>query len=166
MISPSYVQTLARYNQWQNQSLYRAAATLSESERMADAGAFFGSIDATLRHILWADQLWLSRFADLPTPEGRFLDWTAQFPGFLALTAAREALDEVILGWAAKVSPEWLAGSVTWTSVMLGGERTQSAGLLVVHMFNHQTHHRGQVHALLTRLDAKPDDTDLTLLPD
>lgn len=166
MITPDYVQTLARYNRWQNQSLYRAAAGLSESERLADGGAFFGSVDATLRHILWADQLWLSRFTDVPAPEGRFPEWTARHVSFADLAAAREALDQVIIDWADQVSPAWLAGSITWTSVLLGGERTQGAGRLVVHMFNHQTHHRGQAHALLTRFGAKPEDTDLMLLPD
>lgn len=166
MITPSYVQTLARYNHWQNQSLYRAAVGLNESERLADGGVFFGSINATLRHILWVDQLWLSRFTDVPAPEGNHAEWIAQMSSFSDLSATRDALDQRILDWSRQVSPDWLAGSLSWTARMTGEKRTQSAGKLVVHLFNHQTHHRGQVHALLTRFGAKPEDTDLTLLPD
>jgi len=166
MITPDYVHTLARYNRWQNQSLYKAASGLSESERLADGGAFFGSINATLRHILWADQLWLSRFTDGPAPEGSHSEWIARISNFSDLSATRDAFDQEILDWSAQVSPDWLASSLTWTARMTGEKRTQGTGKLVVHLFNHQTHHRGQVHALLTRFGAKPEDTDLTLLPD
>ncbi|MBT4428135.1 MAG: damage-inducible protein DinB, partial [Rhodospirillaceae bacterium] len=62
MISPDYVRTMATYNRWQNGSLYDAANTLSDDERKQARGAFFGSIHATLNHILWGDQIWMSRF--------------------------------------------------------------------------------------------------------
>ena len=71
MISPSYVQKMARYNRWQNSSLYEAADTLSEDARRADRGAFFKSIHATFNHILWADAMWMSRLAGEPEPPGR-----------------------------------------------------------------------------------------------
>ena len=166
MISPAYVQRLARYNRWQNDSLYKAAAPLSESERHADGGAFFGSIDATFRHLLWADMLWLSRFADHPAPAGRFKEATAHLVDFSSLMGARQSMDATLQRWAAGVTQAWLDSNVTWVSVLLGGERTQRAWILVTHLFNHQTHHRGQAHGLLTRFGATPEDTDLMLLPD
>jgi uncharacterized damage-inducible protein DinB len=166
MINKDYIQIFARYNQWQNQSLYRAAASLTEIQRQTDAGAFFGSIDATLRHILFVDRIWLSRFSDLPAPERDFLDWSAKIPSFSELSSARVAFDEAISDWSTQVTTEWLAGTIAWTAPKTGLARTMGAAKLVVHLFNHQTHHRGQVHALLTRFGATLDDTDLSLLPD
>src|SRR5262249_61941899 len=70
MIDVAYVQRLTRYNRWQNESLYGVADTLSDAERKRARGAFFGSIHATLNHLLWADRIWLSRLAGTPRPEG------------------------------------------------------------------------------------------------
>ena len=64
MISVEFVRTMARYNRWQNRSLYAAADTLSSEERRKDRGAFFGSIEGTLNHLLWGDMMWLHRFAE------------------------------------------------------------------------------------------------------
>ena len=69
MIGVGYVQRMARYNRWQNENLYTAADALSEEERRRQRGAFFGSIQATLNHLLWADRMWMSRFAGTPRPE-------------------------------------------------------------------------------------------------
>ena len=70
MIGVGYVQRMARYNRWQNENLYTVADGLSEEERRRQRGAFFGSIQATLNHLLWADWMWMSRFAGTPKPEG------------------------------------------------------------------------------------------------
>jgi len=166
MIGPDHVKTFAAYNRWQNESLYRAADGLSEAERQADRGAFFGSIEATLNHVLWGDRMWMSRFAGTPRPVqpnipasvGECANWTA-------LMAQRAALDREIIGWAASVSAEQLAGDLTWFSGAAGREVSKPLWLLATHFFNHQTHHRGQVHAMLTAAGATPDDTDLFLLP-
>src|SRR5215211_5562315 len=70
MIDVAYVQRMARYNRWQNENLYGVADALSEEEQRRERGAFFGSIHATLNHLLWADRIWMSRFAGTPRPEG------------------------------------------------------------------------------------------------
>src|SRR4029450_9880640 len=70
MIDAAYVQRMARYNRWQNESLYGAAGTLSDAERRRARGAFFGSIHATLNHVLWGDRIWMSRLAGTAKPEG------------------------------------------------------------------------------------------------
>src|SRR5262249_61045576 len=70
MIDIGYVQSMARYNRWQNANLYGVADTLSEAERRRERGAFFGSIFATLNHLLWADRIWMSRLAGTPQPTG------------------------------------------------------------------------------------------------
>jgi uncharacterized damage-inducible protein DinB len=164
MIDPAYVQTLARYNRWQNISLYEAAATLSDAQRREDRGGFFKSVHATLNHLLWADAMWMSRLSSLPRPE-------APFPGLDAiadwaeLAERRADMDGLIAEWAATLEAPALAGDLVWVSGLMGGEVRQPRWLAVTHMFNHQTHHRGQVHALLTGLGARPKDTDLILMP-
>ena len=69
MITPQYVRTMADYNRWQNQNLYGAADKLTDAQRKEQRGAFFGSIHATLNHLLWADQIWMSRLAGTPKPK-------------------------------------------------------------------------------------------------
>ena len=70
MIDPAYVRRMARYNRWQNANLYGVADALPDEERRRERGAFFGSIHKTLSHLLWADRIWMSRFTDVPKPEG------------------------------------------------------------------------------------------------
>lgn len=166
MISSDFVQQMARYNRWQNGLMYAAANSLNDAKRRQDCGAFFGSLHTTLAHILWADRVWMNRFADTPatSPEeaqGRgaaYADWTK-------LEHERQAFDAQILAWAGAVSDDWLGADFTWSN--LAGTRTATlpAWKLVSHMFNHQTHHRGQAHALLTRFDLATEDTDLFLMP-
>ncbi len=73
-------------------------------------------------------------------------------------------MDDAIIAWSSTLPPEWLEGSTSWFSGALGREMTKPNWLLATHFFNHQTHHRGQVHAMLTGAGAKPDDTDLMVL--
>ena len=166
MISPDFVRTLAHYNSWQNRSLYAAAEGLSDEARRHDRGAFFGSIHGTLSHILWGDHMWMSRFAGTPIPgPASIAQSPAWFKTWDDLAAARIAFDETIETWAETVTPQWLSGELSWHSNAIGKDVTRPIGLLVTHMFNHQTHHRGQVHAMLTAAGARPDDTDLFAMP-
>lgn len=161
-----HVLTMARYNMWQNQSQLHAASSLDDAALEQDRGAFFGSIRRTLSHLFWADQLWLSRFAQTPPPTvgGRdsvnfVKDWN-RFP------QERLAMDRNILNWAHSVAPDWFEGSLKWTSVMLNGEQVTPRRTLVLGFFNHQTHHRGQIHAMLTAAGARPEDTDIIFMPE
>ncbi|HRJ70333.1 MAG TPA: DinB family protein [Beijerinckiaceae bacterium] len=165
MITPDYVRTMARYNRWQNGSLYSAAGTVSEAARREGRGAFFGSIHGTLSHLFWGDSIWFSRFADWPKPSGGIKDSPAFRPDWAQLSAERETLDAAIIAWADALDPDWLTHDLVWFSGALGRELRRPRALLVVHFFNHQTHHRGQVHAMLTAAGAKPDDTDLMIMP-
>jgi len=162
MISPEYVQMMAAYNQWQNTSVYEAADSLSDAARREDRGAFFGSIHATLSHILWGDQLWMARFADTPAPAVPAIpESTEMVQGWQELRRERVAFDDIIIGWGDRVDADWFVGDLTWFSGAMNREVTKPKPMLVTHMFNHQTHHRGQVHAMLTAAGAKPDDTDI-----
>lgn len=165
MIDLAYVQRMARYNRWQNESLYAAADSLPDDERQRERGAFFGSIHKTLSHLMWADRIWMHRFAGTAKPEGGIPQSVALYPGWDGLRRERAAFDQVILGWGERLDPAWLAGDLTWFSGAAQREVTRPAWLLVAHFFNHQTHHRGQVHCMLTQAGARPDDTDLTLMP-
>lgn len=164
MVDPAFVQIMARYNAWQNASLYGAAAVLDDAARRQDRGAFFGSIHATLCHLLWGDRMWLSRFSGTPQPSVPGRDSVRYIEPWDDLVTERRATDKTISDWAATLPSAWLIGDLTWVSGLSRKETTQPKGMLVVHFFNHQTHHRGQVHAMLTAAGARPDDTDLTLL--
>jgi uncharacterized damage-inducible protein DinB len=166
MIDLAYVQRMARYNRWQNENLYGVADTLSDDERRRERGAFFGSIHKTLSHLLWGDRIWMSRFADVPRPEGGIPQSVTLYPEWEGLRRERETFDATMLGWADALDPAWLAGDLTWYSGAAKREVTKPKWLLVTHMFNHQTHHRGQVHCMLTQAGGKPQATDLTLSPE
>ena len=166
MISAEYVRTLAAYNRWQNGSLYGAAASLSDDQRKQQRGAFFGSIHGTLNHILWGDQIWLSRFISTPPPTLSIISESADlYPHWDELVAARNDCDEIITAWTENMDPAWLDGALTWTSAANNRTFRNPTWMLVTHLFNHQIHHRGQVHAMLTAAGAKPDDTDIPLMP-
>lgn len=166
MISIDYVRTFARYNRWQNQSIFSAAGTLSDAERKQMRGAFFGSVHATLNHLLWGDRMWMSRLSDWPRPGPQTIaQSTEYFAEWAELARERATTDASILAWAHALEPDWLAGDMTYYSGASGREITRPRWLLVAHLFNHQTHHRGQAHCLLTELGAKPDDTDLPFMP-
>jgi uncharacterized damage-inducible protein DinB len=161
MIDIAYVRLMARYNRWQNESLYGAADGLADEERRRERGAFFGSIQGTLSHLLWADCIWMSRFAGLPKPKGGIKDSPSQYPHWAELKRERAVFDDTIAGWADRLDPAWLSGDMTWYSGAAKAELTRPKALLVAHFFNHQTHHRGQVHCMLTQAGAKPAANDL-----
>jgi uncharacterized damage-inducible protein DinB len=162
MITVDYVRTMADYNRWQNENLYGAADRLSDAQRKEQRGAFFGSIHGTLNHLLFGDQIWMSRFAGTPKPKAPGIpESVAMYESWDELKRERVAFDGVILDWAERLDPEWLSGDLTWFSGALGREVSRPRCLLLTHMFNHQTHHRGQVHCLLTQCGAKPGVTDL-----
>ncbi len=162
MITPAYVRTMAAYNAELNRRVYGAAATLSETQRREDCGAFWRSIHGTLSHLLWADQMWMSRFDAWEKPDSKLAQSGEFFDGpFEDMALARAALDGRLAAWAERVDDEWLSGTLSWFSGATGQEVTRPRALLVTHLFNHQTHHRGQAHALLTRFRAETGATDL-----
>jgi uncharacterized damage-inducible protein DinB len=128
-----------------------------------DCGAFFKSIYLTLNHMAYADMAFLSRFTQEPSevPElGADL-----FGGFAQLRTEREQLDERLRIWAATLSPQWLARPLTYVSKVDGRERTVPQWVLVSHLFNHQTHHRGQVTTLLSQRGLDAGLTDIPFMP-
>lgn len=167
MIDRAYVQRMARYNRWQNENLYGAADTISDEERRRERGAFFGSIHATLNHLLWADRSWMSRFSpQVEKPQAGIPESVSLYAEWGGLRHERETFDGTITTWAEAIDDVWLASDHTYYSGALKRELTKPRWLLVTHMFNHQTHHRGQVHCMLTQAGTKPHATDLPALPE
>lgn len=166
MIDPRWCRTMAAYNGEMNRRIYAAAGRLSERDRQAEAGAFFGSVFATLNHILWADHMWMHRFDGWEKPAQGVPDSVSFMPDWEAMEEARLRTDRDIADWAGRVCGADLAGDVTWYSSALQRELRRPRWLLVTHMFNHQTHHRGQVHAVLTQLGQRTGDTDLPWVVD
>jgi uncharacterized damage-inducible protein DinB len=166
MIDRAYVQRMARYNRWQNENIYGAVGRLSDDERRRDRGAFFGSIHKTLSHLVWADHIQMSRFTNVPRPHAGIPESVALFPDWHALKEERARFDGTIIDWAGAVDPAWLARNHTYYSGGMKRDVTQPCWVLVTHMFNHQAHHRGQVHCMLTQAGSKPSDTDLPFMPE
>lgn len=152
---------LAAYNGWANRRLYDAAATLDDAQYRADRGAFFKSVHGTLNHLLVTDRIWMQRF----TREGDAPDRldAILFEDLAGLRPAREAEDVRIVRYVGGLGPEALAGTVSYRRVSTPEAFTQPLGLALLHLFNHQTHHRGQVHALLTGLTGRAPSLDLLL---
>lgn len=166
MISPDWCRLMAAYNSEMNRRILAAAETIPDAVRKQDRGAFFGSLHATLNHLLWADRMWMSRLAGWERPAGGIPASTALHDDFAELRAARAEADAGIESWAAGLTAEALAGDLTWYSGATGREVSRPRWVVVTHVFNHQTHHRGQAHCLLTQLGARPADTDLPFILD
>lgn len=155
----AHFSTFARYNQWANRLLYAACDALTEKEfAERRPSAFFGSILGTLNHILAGDRIWLARV------EGTGHDITALdqilYDTRAALTAAREAEDQRIIAIADALTPAKLADTLEYTN-FAGDALKTPVDLVLTHFFNHQTHHRGQVHGMLSAADVPPPSLDL-----
>jgi uncharacterized damage-inducible protein DinB len=164
MITAAYVRLMAEYNAEMNRRLYDSAARLSDAERKADRGAFWHSIHGTLVHILWGDTQWMSRFDNWPKPEVGIKQSAGMIDDFAELRTRRVKADADIIAWADRVDDAWLAGDLVWFSGAAQKEMRRQKAKLLVHFFNHQTHHRGQAHALLTAYGQDTGDTDLFLV--
>ncbi len=168
MITKEQVRLLAKYNKWMNDKVYQASSELSDQTRKADAKASYKSVHSTLNYLLWADYVWLGRFTKGTAlarnyPQGPigvdlFEDWAA-------LQSARQAMDEDLLAWSEQVSESWLASDYSWHSVLTDKTITKPAWLLVTHLFNHQTDHRGQVITLLKQQGLAVGESDLLFMP-
>ena len=164
MITPAYVRTMAAYNAEMNRRLYAAADRLADAERRADRGAFWRSIHGTLCHLVWGDQMWMSRLAGWPKPTTPQRDSAGMIADWPQLREARAQADSGVLVWAAGVSEPWLAGELEWFSGSEQRHIREPRGFVLMHFFNHQAHHRGQAHALITGNGQATGDTDLILL--
>lgn len=157
----STFEMLAGYNAWANRRLFDAAAELADADYRADHGAFFGSVHGTLNHLLVGDRIWMHRFTgEGPSPTK--LD-AILHEDFAELRAAREAEDDRIAAYVASLEPADLDGTIRYRSISNPANIEQQLRPALVHFFNHQTHHRGQAHCLLTRITDAAPSLDLIL---
>jgi len=169
----SYLKRMARYNQWVNRRLFEKVQLLPAAEITKDRGAFFGSILGTLNHILVADMFWLRRFSsskackDALAPMHEMVMPTGLrdvlFNDVQTLKDKREEIDGLILDFSKTWDDEMLASPIRYRN-MAGEKREQPLGALLQHLFNHQTHHRGQVTTLLFQAGIDPEATDLLVM--
>jgi len=150
---------LANYNAWANERLYEAAAALSEEELNADRGAFFGSMLGTLNHLLVADRIWVCRFVG-DKNEPRDLN-AIQHTILAELRAARKQEDQRIVEYIASLDDQSLEGTIKYRTTRTPTDMEQHLAPLLINFFNHQTHHRGQAHCILTGLKGDAPSLDL-----
>jgi uncharacterized damage-inducible protein DinB len=155
---PAYFQRMARYNGWANALIYAAAAEMASEDFARETGAFFGSLKGTLNHVLAADRIWMHRL----TGEGETYSELniVLHDDLAALAAARIAEDARIVKWVEGLSQADFERDFQYAN-MAGDPFTDRLDLLLCHFFNHQTHHRGQAHALISELGHAPPSIDL-----
>jgi len=154
-----YFQRMARYNQWANARLYNACADLSDADRKQPRKAFFGSIHGTLNHILVGDRIWLSRI--VPWDEPLVISLNSElYADFAELRSEREKQDAYIVDYVDRQTEQTIAGDVSYATTS-GAPNVMQLGLILQHFFNHQTHHRGQLHDMLSQTPVAPPPLDL-----
>ena len=163
MLTIDYCRLFIAYNGWMNDKLYAAADALGDAARKADRGAYFKSIHGTFNHLLYVDQAWLNRFT------GRLLAGlnpdAGVYDDYARLRARRAELDGELAAWVETLTPDWLARDFEYHSLAYQRSFVRPAWTLVAHLFNHQTHHRGQVTTLLSQTGVDPGITDLPMTP-
>ncbi len=169
----NYLTRMARYNQWVNRRLYDKVQSLPATEIAKDRGAFFGSILGTLNHILVGDIFWLRRFSssklcrDALAPMREMAMPTSLrdvlFDDIQILRVKREEMDTLILNFSETWNNEVLASPIRYRNIA-GEKHQQPLGVLLQHLFNHQTHHRGQITTLLFQAGIDPESTDLIMM--
>lgn len=166
MIDAAYVRDMARYNSWQNDQLMRILQALPKAELTQDHGAFFGSLLGTANHLLWGDTIWMSRFdPSMERPAGGIEQSVTLHPTVGAWAADRFRVDGKIRHWSNSLRNLDLKSSISFASSVLKKDVTTPVAPAVVHFFNHQTHHRGQIHAMLTAGGHDAPVSDLFLMP-
>lgn len=166
MITSQYCVQMARYNAWQNGQLAGAFAGLDAAAFRQDRAGFFGSIQGTANHLLWGDMIWMARFEGIPPPQGGIAGSVAMTQGLAQWQALRVSLDARIIEWSAALCMVDLAAPLRWISGAVEASVERPLGLCIVHMFNHQIHHRGQIHTMLTQAGVTAPVSDLVFMPE
>lgn len=162
-MTPAHVRIMAAYGAWMNGRMLDLCGGLSDVQRKGDMGAFFKSVHGTVDHLICGDLSWMGRFTGGPMPTKRIGEILHE--SWDEMDAARRTLDGRIEAWATQVTEDWLAETMSYVSVNDGKTRILPRWVLVTHMFNHATHHRGQLTTLMKQLGIDPGVTDLPWLP-
>lgn len=160
----NYARLMARYNRWMNEKLYAVCGELSEQQRKQNLKAPFGSVHGTLNHLLLTDRIWMGRFMSTPFAAKSLAQ--ELYADFDELRRERQKTDGEIESWAANLSEASFDQILRFTPMSRPQEMTLPLGLTIIHFFNHQTHHRGQLTTLLEQLGCDFGVTDLPMMPD
>lgn len=163
MYEMNMLKLMADHNRWMNDKLYAVCGRIPDPDRKRDLGAFFRSIHGTLNHLLLVDRLWLGRARNEPFPIVS-LDQEL-YADFAMLERERARADTEISDFVASLEPAHLAEVITYTSFVKKKAMTLPLGLILVHLFHHQTHHRGQITTLIAQLGHDFGDTDMIYMP-
>jgi uncharacterized damage-inducible protein DinB len=153
----TYFKLFADYNRWANRRIYNAVAQLPADAYFLPRPAFFKSIHGGLNHIVVGDRIWLGRIVGQPVAYK--LDQIL-YDDLKSLRAAREAEDERLIGIVGGMDTERLAGNLVYKN-QSGDSHATPMAIVLGHMFNHETHHRGQVHDMLSQTDVPPPSLDM-----
>lgn len=153
----------ADHNHWMNERLYAVCADMRDEERRRDLGAFFRSIHGTFNHLLLVDRLWMGRLTGRPfAAESLAQELYADFD---ELRAQKDLTDRDIEHYIDGLDEAALSRRVTYRSLMSGRENTLPVGVILSHLFHHQTHHRGQITTLIGQLGYDFGETDMIWMP-
>ena len=160
----NHLPLMARFNAWVNDRIYDSVATLGDADYRADRGAFFGSIHRTLNHLLVVDHVWIRRIEGtehgIPSLDHILHD------DFAALRAARGTEDAALIALVDGLDAADLARPVRYRPLAGNGLAEARTDHILITLFNHQTHHRGQVHTMLTQAGVTPPDLDVVVYLD
>ncbi len=156
-------QRQAQYNTWMNKQIYSVCKDITDEERKKDMGAFFHSIHGTLNHLLLGDRVWMGRFLKKPVIF-ESLDQEL-YNNFDTLCIQHKQTDQDIETWVSNLTDDKLAVPLSYTSMSGNRSMTLLIGDAVLHLFHHQTHHRGQITTLISQLGYDFGETDLPLMP-
>lgn len=156
----------AKYNQWMNASLFKKCSALQDYVLKQDSGAFFKSIHGTLNHLLLTDLMWLSRITSTKNISSSASSLDAiLYDDFGDLWASRKETDGMLIDFVDGLDNSDLVKDVTYVSLQAGTEKVVRLDLILIHLFNHQTHHRGQITTLLSQQGVDAGTTDLLFMP-
>ena len=150
---------MARFNQWVNGHIYDSVAELTDAEYRRDRKAFFGSIHHTLNHLLVVDRLWSGRIRGID--HGITALTETPYDDFDALRAAREREDIGLIELVDSIDEGRMTSPVVYVRILGDGEQRTRLDHILITLYNHQTHHRGQIHAMLTQAGVTPADIDI-----
>lgn len=154
---------MADHNRWMNEKLYAVCGRITDDARRRDLGAFFRSIHGTFNHLLLVDRLWLGRIRNAPFS----IDSLDQelYTDFTILECERDKTDAEISAFVSALDPACLTKAITYTSFIKKTTVTLPLGLILIHLFHHQTHHRGQITTLISQLGYDFGETDMIYMP-
>ena len=163
MQSIELLQQFARYNIWVNEKIYAVCAGIPAAERKRDLGAFFHSIHGTLNHLLLTDRVWFGRLTGVEFPVHSLGD--ELYADFDTLASERKITDAELIHLFTGYTDADLSDDLSYTSVSTGKARSYPLRHVLLHLCNHQTHHRGQVTAMIQRLGYDYGDIDMLFMP-